>query len=189
MAWKLVRSRLPRRRWIALLVALAVVGLFLFTRQQTRFGERQFEQLREGMTEAEVVAVLGSPAGDYQPAIWSPPDWYVSTSDAIGFLRKERGRSLQELEQLKQQDAEEWVQAGKPIPPPTAGPIFRTPVSKARPGVFGFDRQPSGNGANTWASRCAGVGKPNWLNTRACSAVSRVACTTRPRRVRRSISP
>jgi hypothetical protein len=110
----------PRRRWIALPAALAVVALFLLIRQRPRFGEEQFKQLREGMTEAEVVAVLGSPPGDYRPAIWSQPDWYVSTSDAIGFLRKERGRPLRELEELERQDVEEWVQAGQPIPPPPA---------------------------------------------------------------------
>ena len=50
--------------------------------------------------------------------------------------------------------------------------------------VSGFERQPSGSGANTWANSCAGVGNPNCRRTRACSGVSRVACTTRPRRVR-----
>jgi hypothetical protein len=120
MAWKLGRLQLPRRRWIAVLAALAVVGLFLFLRQRPRFSEEQFEQLREGMTEAEVVAVLGSPPGDYRPAIWRQPSWYVSTSDAIGHLRAQRGRSLQDLEELERQDVEEWVQAGQPVPPPPA---------------------------------------------------------------------
>ena len=36
--------------------------------------------------------------------------------------------------------------------------------------VFGFERQPSGSGANTWANSWAGVGKPNCRRTRACSA-------------------
>src|SRR5690242_14234482 len=109
MAWKFARLRLSRGRWIVFLAALAVVGLFLLMRQRPRFGEEQFEQIREGMAEAEVAAVLGSPPGDYRPVIWSQPDWYVSTSDATGFLRKERGRSLHELEELERQDVEEWV--------------------------------------------------------------------------------
>ncbi len=70
-----------------------------------------------------------------------------------------------------------------------ARPIFRTPMFEAHSGVFGFEPQPRGTGANTWANSCAGVGKPNCLSTRACSAVSRVAWTTRPRRVARSINP
>jgi hypothetical protein len=68
-------------------------------------------------------------------------------------------------------------------------PIFRTLVFEARPPVPGFPRQPSGGGANTWANSWAGVGKPNCRSTRLCSALSRVACTTRPRRLRRPISP
>ncbi len=68
-------------------------------------------------------------------------------------------------------------------------PIFRTPLFEARSRVSVVERQPSGSGANTWANSWAGIGKPNCRRTRACSAVSRVACTTRPRRVRRSISP
>ena len=68
-------------------------------------------------------------------------------------------------------------------------PISRIPVLETMPSITGFERQPSGSGANTWANSCAGVGNPNCRRTRACSGVSRVACTTRPKRVRRSISP
>src|SRR5262245_13621042 len=94
MAWKLGRLRLSPRRRIALFAALMVLAVFLLLRQRPRFGEEQFAQLREGMTEAEVVAILGSPPGDYRPAIWSEPDWFVSNSHPIGSLLKERGRSL-----------------------------------------------------------------------------------------------
>src|SRR5262249_51264642 len=115
MAWKLGRLRLSPRRRIALFAALMVLALFLLLRQRCRFGEEQFAQLREGMTEAEVVAILGSPPGDYRPAIWSEPDWFVSNSHPIGSLLKERGRSLLELEELKRQDVEEWRRAGYPV--------------------------------------------------------------------------
>jgi hypothetical protein len=72
------------------------------------------------MTEAEVAAVLGCPPGDYRPAIWSHPDWFVSPSDATGFERAERGLSLRELEELQWQDVEEWTQAGQPARPAPA---------------------------------------------------------------------
>src|SRR5262249_35161527 len=118
MAWKLGRLPLPPRRWIALLAVLTVLALFLLLRQRPRFGEEQFEQLREGMTEGDVVAMLGSPPGGYRPGIWREPDWFVSNSDTSGFLLKERGRSLWELEELKRQDVEEWRRAGYPVPAP-----------------------------------------------------------------------
>jgi hypothetical protein len=118
MARKSVRQQLARRCCIALMVAVAVVGLLLIVRPRSRFGREQFERLREGMTEAEVIAVLGCPPGDYRPKIWSQPDWYVSTSDPIGFLLEQRGRSLQQLREWEQLDLEEWVRAGKPIPVP-----------------------------------------------------------------------
>jgi hypothetical protein len=100
------------------LAALAVVAPFLLFRQPARFGEKQFDELRLGMREAEVVVILGCPPGDYRPAIWSHPDWLVYPSDPIGVYRKERGRSLRELQELELQDAKEWIQAGQPIPPP-----------------------------------------------------------------------
>jgi hypothetical protein len=120
VAWMLARLRLTRWRWPGLLAAVAAVGLFLLLRPAPRFGEEQFQRLREGMSEAEVAAVLGCPSGDYRPAIWSRPDWFVSPSDPIGFLRAERGRSLQELDLLERQDVEDWVRAGRPVPPSPA---------------------------------------------------------------------
>ena len=114
MAWKVSRP------WIVVIAAVAFAGLFLLMRPRPRFGEEQFERLREGMTEAEVSALLGCPPGDYRPTIWSQPDWYVSSTDVIGILRAERGRSRQELEELKRQDIEEWLNAGRPVPPPPA---------------------------------------------------------------------
>src|SRR5262245_30612494 len=53
-----------------------------------------------------------------------------------------------------------------------ARPIFRTLLADAPCPGFGLERQPSGRGANTWASCCAGVGKRNCRNTRACSSSS-----------------
>ena len=63
MAWTLARLRTSRYRWIAVLIAVAV-GVVLLLRSRPRFGETQFEQLREGMTKSEAVAVLGCPPGD-----------------------------------------------------------------------------------------------------------------------------
>jgi hypothetical protein len=68
------------------------------------------------MTLAEVIAVLGCPPGDYRPALWRQPPWYVSTSDAVAILREERGKPFRELEALDQNDTEEWVRAGRPVP-------------------------------------------------------------------------
>jgi hypothetical protein len=113
-------TRKVSRLWIVVLVVVAAAGLFFLLRPRPRFGEEQFERLREGMTEDEVVALLGCPPGDYRPTIWSQPDWFVSSSDAAGFLRAERGRSRRELEKLAQQDIEEWLTAGHPVPPPPA---------------------------------------------------------------------
>src|SRR5205823_13262041 len=81
------------------------------------------------------------------------------------------------------------IEAARDLGRALSRPISRIPVLEAMPSITGFERQPSGSGANTWANSCAGVGNPNCRRTRACSGVSRVACTTRPKRVRRSISP
>jgi hypothetical protein len=120
MAWMVAKLRLYRWRWTVLLVAVALVVLFLLMRPKPRFGEEQYRRLHEGMTEAEIVAILGCPPGDYRPTIWSKPDWFVSPSDAIGSLDDQRGMSLQELDRLERQDVEKWVQAGKPVPPASA---------------------------------------------------------------------
>jgi hypothetical protein len=108
------------KRWLALLAILAAIGLALLSWRQPRFGKGPFHRLKEGMSEDEVVAVLGSPPGNYRPLIWRQPDWYVSTSDPVGFLRVQRGRSLEELRKLEKQDIEQWMQAGRPVPPPRA---------------------------------------------------------------------
>lgn len=83
------------------LVTVAVTTIALVVRQQSRFGEGQFRQLAEGMSEAEVVAVLGCPAGDYRPAIWREPDWFVSNRDPVGFLLMQRGQTLDQLQALE----------------------------------------------------------------------------------------
>jgi hypothetical protein len=108
------------RPWIAVIAVVAAAGLFFLLRPRPQFGEERFERIREGMMEDEVIALLGCPPGDYRPTIWSQPDWFVSSSDAVGFLRAERGRSYRELERSAQQDVEEWVKMGRPVPPPSA---------------------------------------------------------------------
>lgn len=117
MAWLPTGLQMSRWRWGILFLVATVAALLLLTSPQSRFGEVHFNQLREGMTEEEVVAILGCPAGDYRPAIWSKPDWYVSSSDPIGHLRNQRGQTLDELKQLERQDVETWIHAGKPLPP------------------------------------------------------------------------
>src|SRR5437899_2741260 len=117
MAWNLVTLRWSRRHTVTVLAAAAVIGLVLLSVQQPRFGKEKFELLYEGMTEAEVVEVLGCPAGDYRPAIWIHPNWFVSPSDAIGFPLAERGRPLEELKELERKDVEKWIEQGQPIPP------------------------------------------------------------------------
>jgi hypothetical protein len=110
-----------RSRWLwGLVLAAVAIGMWLSFPRDPRFGQDKFQQLHEGMTEDEVISVLGCTAGDYRPRIWSQPDWYVSTSDVIGALDRECGRSIRELEELERQDVDDWVRAGKPIPPAPA---------------------------------------------------------------------
>jgi hypothetical protein len=120
MAWLPKKLRMSWWQWGIILLAFTLVTPFLLPRPQSRFGKEQFDRLHEGMTEAEVIALLGCPPGDYRPAIWSKPDWYVCSSDPIGYPRDQRGLALEELKQLESQDVEEWIQAGKPMPPPPA---------------------------------------------------------------------
>jgi hypothetical protein len=108
-----------KRRIVAItLVIVCTFFVFLLVWPQPRFGEERFQQIREGMTEAEVISILGAPAGDYRPAIWKNPDWFVSPSDPSGFPLSERGRSPRQVDEMKRQEFAEWVQAGMPIPSP-----------------------------------------------------------------------
>jgi hypothetical protein len=117
MAWRSPLGVSLRRRWFAAFGIAVMAGtLSALLLARPRFGPRSYRGLRLGMTEAEVSAALGCPAGDYGPAIWRNPDWFVSTSDLSGWLLEERGRPLQELEQLRRHDLAAWVQAGKPFP-------------------------------------------------------------------------
>jgi hypothetical protein len=118
MAWMLANLWRVRSRRVAILAIVASVGLFLLLRPRPQFGPNQFELLHEGMTLSEVVTVLGYPPGDYRPAIWSQPDWFVSPSDIIGLPLVERGQPLRELDKLERQDFSDWIDAGRPEPEP-----------------------------------------------------------------------
>jgi hypothetical protein len=120
MARNSARRPWPRVRKLALGVAVVIAGLFLLKPHTPRFGADKFERLRLGMTEDEVVAILGCPPGDYRPAIWRKPTWYVHHRDIVGSLEIQRGRSTEALGELERQDVREWVKAGEPIPPPPA---------------------------------------------------------------------
>jgi hypothetical protein len=69
-----------RRRWLLVgLVAVALLGCGLFVwvvYPKHRINRDSFEQIRSGMTEAEVEAVLGAAAGDYRT---TPTLEYFST--------------------------------------------------------------------------------------------------------------
>jgi hypothetical protein len=120
MAGKLASLRCFRWWWLFLPVGVAAVCLFLLPHRRPRFGEDQFRRLSVGMTEAEVLTILGCPPGDYRPAIWSHPDRYVSTSDLAAYPRIQLGLSFGELERLRWQDTEDWETAGEPVPPAPA---------------------------------------------------------------------
>jgi len=115
MTWRCTRHW--PRIWAAVVVIglMAVVGLVVIRVQEPRFGKEKFDLLHEGMTEAEVVAVLGCADGDYRPSVWKHPTWFVSPSDPIGFPQSERGRLLEE--DLNAKDVEQWMEEDRPIPP------------------------------------------------------------------------
>jgi hypothetical protein len=106
-------SWLSRMFWFGSGVTAAFAALALLCVYPPKIGETHFQQIKEGMTEGEVEAILGCPPGDYRPAIWSKPNWYVSTSGPIGFLPHQSGCSLQELDELRRQDIEDWLHQGK----------------------------------------------------------------------------
>jgi hypothetical protein len=98
---------LRKRRWVLLVVApvvavvivavLAAVRLWWF-RPAPRFGPAYFERIKEGMTEDEVEAVVGCPAGYYnkpppRPA-GLPPDASLPTGDIAGRELKHSGPEL-----------------------------------------------------------------------------------------------
>jgi hypothetical protein len=120
MEWNLTILRRFRRHWPTVLAAVAmtavvtVISFVVIGVQEPRFGKEKFELLHEGMTEAEVVEVLGCPAGDYRPTIWKRRPWPPSV---IGVGMAEKGRPcLEELEESKRKDVEKWMKEGRPIP-------------------------------------------------------------------------
>jgi len=54
--------------WLLACIAFFTVGFILLSlKTGPRINQASFDQIQEGMTEAEVVEILGSPAGDYGP--------------------------------------------------------------------------------------------------------------------------
>lgn len=51
---------------LALLIGVSLTVFVVLCLQPVRFTEEMANRIRRGMTEAEVVAILGRPAGDYQ---------------------------------------------------------------------------------------------------------------------------
>jgi hypothetical protein len=77
----------------AALAALAIWAMLL----GPRFGPAYFHRLREGMTEQEVEAVLGCPAGDYRT---TQPPRYHGTPHIDGFVREQAGRDCDPGEEM-----------------------------------------------------------------------------------------
>jgi hypothetical protein len=102
---------------LAGLVIFSICTIFFFASSDGRFNESQFEKIKEGMTESEVVAILGVGAGDYRPKQYIDPGHFVSISDPIGFITKESGLSFEELAILKEEDLQSWVNEGMPQRP------------------------------------------------------------------------
>lgn len=108
---------LSKKLLILLPVLPGILVLFLYPGRVERFGTEKFDQLREGMKISEVTSFLGYPPGDYRPALWKNPPWFISPSDKIGYLEQQWGLTLDQLHEMDLQDVEEWVSAGRPIPP------------------------------------------------------------------------
>jgi hypothetical protein len=105
----LLRKLLARRGWFIGGFVTALLLIAVVCRYPPSFDETLFDTLRDDMTRQEVATLLGCPPGDYRPAIWRHPDWYISTSDMMGLLVKECGRSTSEVESLRQREVEEWL--------------------------------------------------------------------------------
>jgi hypothetical protein len=101
------------------MLAALGTGVILYWGWPSRFGPDTFDQLHEGMTTDEVGAVLGCPPGDYRPAIWREPTWFVSPSDSDLSLRAERGRSIRDLDLQERKEIDNWLAAGGPEPAPS----------------------------------------------------------------------
>lgn len=103
------KKLLPRIAWFIGGFLTAFVLIAVFCRYPPSFSEEQFDAIKEDMTKQEVLRVIGCPPGDYRPAIWRHPDWYTSTSDPIEFLVKEVGQTTLQVEAMKRQETEEWL--------------------------------------------------------------------------------
>jgi hypothetical protein len=126
--------------WSAAVPAGLIAILFLLPRSETRFGDEKFQQLRAGMTAAEVKTILGVPPGDYRPALWKEPPWFISPSDKIAFLRDQRGRSLDELDEMDREDTEIWVKSARPMPPPPGQMSKRWWLARSSGILVAFDQ-------------------------------------------------
>ena len=113
-----MRTMKRRRRLIAVVIALALLALWLvYPPTDRRFGEPYYDGITEGMSEADVEAILGLPAGDYRPERWIHPGHFVSPSDTMGWIVKESGLSAREVSDLEQEDIRKWADEGMPNRP------------------------------------------------------------------------
>jgi hypothetical protein len=89
-----------RKRWLVVLsVAAATLAALAFWAlvPGPRFGPAYLHRLREGMTEREVEAALGCPAGDYRA---TPPPRPLGTPHIDGFVREQAGRDWNPGEEM-----------------------------------------------------------------------------------------
>jgi outer membrane protein assembly factor BamE (lipoprotein component of BamABCDE complex) len=92
---------MPRRWWFVSAVVLflaAVLGWNLYlaaTRPRWHINRERFEQIKEGMTRDEVLAVIGLPPGDYSVVKWPGEDfyWIDRVSGPAGMLERENWAS------------------------------------------------------------------------------------------------
>jgi hypothetical protein len=99
-------------------VLLTGGAVLFFLSLDRMFDESVFDKIREGMTEAEVEALIGCPARDYRPRRWiNPEHLLVSPGSPIAFPVKCSGLSSQQLQLIEQEDLSNWVRAGMPNRP------------------------------------------------------------------------
>jgi hypothetical protein len=98
------RSRLV---WCVLVSVVVLLVLSLCVRRKPLFNPEQFDRLAAGMTEAEVVTILGCPPGNYQPRSWR------TMTRSTGHLQAERGWTRAEYEKRELEERVRWIRAGE----------------------------------------------------------------------------